>query len=824
MNKIKVVSNPYEKKVTFSRYDLSSDNWVTINSENNPNSKLVSAVFQRGFFPFKVYDILKAIEYDYYVPDEKIELIFEGPNDEKQQLEEALKDECFSKIILSSSTSYLENARDVLPEINRIFRNLEPLIIKNIGESNKEIETQLKRFSDASGDTVPICVLGTYSAGKSTFINALIGQELLPSAETPVTAKIYKVTASSYEDRAKISFVYKDERVVLTFHDDQVFYDGLNINDSFGKKVNDILNTSFDSIISKLSKILETINNSTDKDVGDIIEILVPFSKGILGDVGSKITIFDTPGSNSSTNRHHSEVLANAMAGMSNGLPVFVTDSSSLDSTDNSNLKEKLLSVEGLDERFTMIVVNKAEAAALSSTNLKSDSFRDRIMRQAIPIELYAQGIYYVSSILGLGSKLKGHLEGEFYSEQFDTYREKYSNPETKYYKKLYEFDILPRQMSNTVRATAEKSSDLIYANSGLLTIEDTIKTFVERYSHYDKCQQAKALLDKLLLKTNAVITEKNEDLRSREAELEASLDDQKLVIVESLKSTSLSMENDLLIQYPKEMKIFQEDLIKQINKDDVLNRFNDIQTEILSLNATLNLTEHQQIDISNLKLGNISNEVSNYLSVTRENKTKRINLENLASAQTVEYFRNKFVEELYFSRVEFERISSIFWANHASEIKSQFEAIISGDLGLEPEKRQKLSQLILSYEEIDFGQLNLEKFSKEELSYVFRLGDFSLRSSKVNASGLRSTFNDLFKSKMTEFAGSICSEHEKAFKMWLFNLTSIIVQNIIEFSPELSALNAKIQRTKNEVASLEEQQQQIENYTNQIKRMITWK
>ena len=114
-------------------------------------------------------------------------------------------------------------------------------------------------------------------------------------------------------------------------------------------------------------------------------------------------------------------------------------------------------------------------------------------------------------------------------------------NPETKYYKKLYEFDILPRQMSNTVRATAEKSSDLIYANSGLLTIEDSIKTFVDRYSHYDKCQQAKALLDKLLLRTNAVIAEKNEDLRSREAELEANLDGQKSVIVERLKSTSLS-------------------------------------------------------------------------------------------------------------------------------------------------------------------------------------------------------------------------------------------------------------------------------------------
>ena len=824
MNKIKVVSNPYEKTVTFSRYDLSSESWITINSENNSNSKLVSAVFQRGFFPFKVYDILKEIENEYAVPDEKLELIFAGPNDEKQQLDEALKDERFSNIILSSSTNYLENARDVLPEINRIFRNLEPLIIKNIGESNKEIEAQLKRFSDASGDTVPICVLGTYSAGKSTFINALIGQELLPSAETPVTAKIYKITASTYEDRAKISFIFKDDRVVLTFHDDQVFYDGLNETDAFGKEINEILNDSFDSIISKLHAVLEVINDFADEGVGDLIEILVPFSKGILGDVGSKITIFDTPGSNSSTNSQHSEVLANAMAGMSNGLPVFVTDSSSLDSKDNSNLKEKLISVDGLDERFTMIVVNKAEAADLSLANFKRDSFRNKIMNQVVPRELYAQGIYYVSSILGLGSKLKGHLEGGFYSEQFDTYREKYSNPETKYYKKLYEFDILPRQMSNTVRATAEKSSDLIYANSGLLTIEDSIKTFVDRYSHYDKCQQAKALLDKLLLKTNAVIAEKNEDLHSREAELEANLDDQKSVIVERLKSTSLSQKNDLLIKYPKEMKIFQERLMKQIEKGDVLNRYNEIHKEILSLNPTLNLTEHQQIDISNLKLGNISNEFSNYLSVTRENKTKKITIENLASAQTVDCFRNQFVEELYLSRVEFERISSSFWANHASEIKSQFEAIISGDLGLEPEKRQKLSHLILSYEEINFGQLNLEKFSKEELSYVFRLGDFTLRSSKVNASGLKRTFNDLFKSKMTEFAGSICSEHEKAFKMWLFNLTSIIVQNIIEFSPELSALNAKIQRTKNEVASLEEQQQQIENYTNQIKRMITWK
>lgn len=339
----------------------------------------------------------------------------------------------------------------------------------------------------------------------------MIGQELLPSAETPVTAKIYKVTASSYEDRAKISFIFKDERVGLSFYDDQVFYDGLNETDAFGKEMkNEILNESFDSIISKLHAVLEVINDFADEGVGDLIEILVPFSKGILGDVGSKITIFDTPSSNSSTNSQHLEVLANAMAGMSNGLPVFVTDSSSLDSTDNSNLKEKLISVEGLNERFTMIVVNKAEAADLSLTNFKRDSFRNKIMNQAVPRELYAQGIYYVSSILGLGAKLNGHLEGEFYSEQFDTYKKNTQILKQNIIRScIWSLTFFQDKCLIQFEQLLKKSSDLIYANSGLLTIEDSIKTFVDRYSHYDKCQQAKALLDKLLLRTNAVITEK---------------------------------------------------------------------------------------------------------------------------------------------------------------------------------------------------------------------------------------------------------------------------------------------------------------------------
>lgn len=175
MNKVKIVSNPYEKKVIFERWSDQFNSWVTIDQDTNANSKLISNEFQSGFFPFKVYEIVNQIIAEYSVPDEKLLISFSGSDDEFQELENLLFDTKFENIELEKTENYLENARDVLPEINNIFKKLDPLITKNIEDESGEIQQQLKRFSDASNDIVPICVLGTYSAGKSTFINSLIG-------------------------------------------------------------------------------------------------------------------------------------------------------------------------------------------------------------------------------------------------------------------------------------------------------------------------------------------------------------------------------------------------------------------------------------------------------------------------------------------------------------------------------------------------------------------------------------------------------------------------------------------------------------------------
>ena len=55
------------------------------------------------------------------------------------------------------------------------------------------------------------------------------------------------------------------------------------------------------------------------------------------------------------------------MQDLTNGLPVFVTDYSGLPTTDNNALIEELQSFKELDQRFTILVVNKADEAKLDN-------------------------------------------------------------------------------------------------------------------------------------------------------------------------------------------------------------------------------------------------------------------------------------------------------------------------------------------------------------------------------------------------------------------------------------------------------------------------
>lgn len=109
----------------------------------------------------------------------------------------------------------MENITLTLDELNKMPKNAIALLYIQMSE-DFSVKRGLNKVSQALDDVIPLCVFGNYSAGKSTFINALIGVELLPSGGDPVTAKIYEIRNSEFFDQAKISFEFHGERIEIS--------------------------------------------------------------------------------------------------------------------------------------------------------------------------------------------------------------------------------------------------------------------------------------------------------------------------------------------------------------------------------------------------------------------------------------------------------------------------------------------------------------------------------------------------------------------------------------------------------------------------------
>jgi len=86
----------------------------------------------------------------------------------------------------------IHNCRQLLHQEEQLYNHFTP-IFKRIDEI---VEKPLK-----------LAVLGEFSSGKSTFINRLIGKEILPTGITPVTSV---VTILEYGEEEKIEVVYKN--------------------------------------------------------------------------------------------------------------------------------------------------------------------------------------------------------------------------------------------------------------------------------------------------------------------------------------------------------------------------------------------------------------------------------------------------------------------------------------------------------------------------------------------------------------------------------------------------------------------------------------
>ena len=847
MEKIRIISNPYNKDIKIETWNNDENNWVDI-KDTNPNSKLLNQKIINGFLPFVITNIIGIIVDEYYAGKEKIEVVFEGNSDEYNEVKKVCEyEEYKNKVNLVKAGNYLENAREIQPVINDIFSNIiHPIIIQSEDyyQSEEELEAIKQdniKYDETITDVIPICVMGNYSAGKSSFINALIGKEILPSGTSPVTSRTHKIFETEGKAYTIISFKINNNPVKISISQNECNIDSEEKDNDLIRKIEEVLKDKEKTEIELINKVLEILNSykkNEDILISNTIEIGIDFADGLLKKSKKRFVIIDTPGSNSASNEGDKKVLEEALKGFSNGLPVFVSEVDSLDTTDNKELFDAINDIEALDKRFTLIVVNKADESSLPTT----DEARDELLNQTVPKNLYSSGIYFVSSIMGLGFKTNGLFRDSHALEIYTEKKEKYINEKSQYYKQLYKFNIAPKQLAQEKEKNIDKV-DKLYLNSGFYSIESVIINFAEKYSSYDKCKQSKLFLDRMVETTsNALSINKKKEEEYKE-ELKQKLEKSKQELLDSID------END-----KTELDKYKEECVDRMNtisKDDdrVANEFEEVQKKYsneISIEKDLtkyeNEYEESKKEIGNnfkdfkngknvkdffTNVGKVAKEVISDTQESYENykelkdvkdEIKKESYDKLKNYMNEE-FNNEFVKKKNFG-IE---VSETFWNEKSNEFKEVLREAISGSKNLDDEKKKELEQIIIQFEKIDLETPSNALFKENKLK-IAGLNEFFEDFLHIKFKNLADKYNDAIEEQIKNIRAIVKGSHENNFIAWKNKLIKTIKDDILNYSPILHEQQKKIDEQQLKIDKIKTKLDKLTIYSNQINDMLKWK
>ena len=853
MTSIKIISNPYKQEIDYKIFSENDNAWIDVGVDSE-NGTLREETTRKCFLPFNAKEIIEIILHDYYLESKgPIEIVFEGTKEEYQELQRIANEDVYEgKIILTISNRVLDNAKYILNDTKEIFAGVKP-VIEEVSKDELEITKNLAKVSDALDDIIPICVFGNYSAGKSTFINALIGQEVLPSGGDPVTAKAFKIQNSNQTDVARVKFVHWDETIELSFEGDTYRVVKGNPDDEMLKELDGVLGElEAPSMHKMLSTALEFINlyekkDATSTEIGSMIELYIAFSKtGVLGRSNNKFVIFDTPGSNTATNDGHIEVLKEALEGFSNGIPVWVSQYETIDTMDNEALCNNILSIDALDQRFTMIVLNKADVSDLPEGEFSEKQIKNIKEYRSVE-KMYASGIFFVSSIMGLGSKKDGNLDDKYYRKIYKLQYSSFTDEEDEDFMSLYRYNIMPMQIKEEIIRYSADEKNLVYVNSGLHCIETEIEEFASKYSAYNKCQMVYALLAYVIAKTSEKIESRIQARERLKAKYIGDLEVKKKELIDSMRSTSAEMDycfgmeaassvieyakTHLKYDYPEaelsalEAKYSGENAgeysvdVKKKKVDDATDKlFGTLKSRIKGF------SEH------GLKgtLTGLGHDLKEGFSDIHSSKKELEESQKQASAETVDEVLNDVVEVYKSSMTDaVEKINHIarnYWENNSRLLKEKLIALVTASDALSDKQKETISALIFNYKNITFDDKASSIFVKPKFLQWHLLGLDLFTFEKLNVGKLVKEYNKTVRTNIETIAREMNETYYISYRTWQEELSRMIEANIVELNPELQVLSDAIANETEKINGLKTSQQKIKASLAEIEGLISFK
>ena len=721
MTELKIRYNPYEQKTEYEIYSKEKESWITPVSD----SPLAQTQHTNGTLKGHIEDSIKVIDKVY--GGNGLKITFEGTDSDFEEFGEYINyfnENNAKSIEYEKAKKYYRNASEVLPLLERSFSEVKNRLEKyRTGETAKEIENCL----DAFNPTIPICAMGLYSVGKSAFINAIIGREVLPSATDPTTAKVYKI---SNREKCEIRYTIGSEKKTEQFKNGDE---------------------------AKIHDFLKEINS--DEQVGDLIEVDVPFVRSILSK-GYDFVIYDTPGPDSKSNADHLQVLKNCLEKQTNGLPVFVTEPKGMDKKSLGEIRNMFGNLK-LDMQNILIVVNQADGTGNDELkNKKENKGQLEITREK------SGGVFFVSSIIGIGAK-KDNFDKNNDSEwinasYFGEYRKNYddfSTTEGKFAKSLYKYNFMIESEQKAYCEEAEKidSSDIreiLHYNSGIHCVEKAISEYAEKYASYNKCRNSIEFFEK----ASNFVTKKINEL-----------------------SGKLSADK----------KEVRTELLKELGK-----KYEELK----------NAYSTESVEENDKHLNKFYNKKDNDLKILKEwdNCKKDNNYEKLIT----EYIKNDIVDAFLKKwHEEIVTFSREFWINKTEDYKKECVKVITGS-EITDEQKKSLSEIVFSANSPEFTD---KPFTFEsDFKVVKKLFWFIKRLNKE----LFSKIDTFLTTKCGEQNTGIQKLHSEEFNEWTVRLESELDKKMDEF-------NEQLRKWTEEINDLESNRNFIENHLNESKRLL---
>lgn len=754
-NKIKITYNPYKKEIFYRYWDSTGGSW----EEVDINSPLLQAQCSSKDVTIQnnSYNIVETINDNYNVGNIGIDIVFEGTKDDFDTLNYVA-----GRYFLDFDIKCIKGSKSIISpleakdKIEDCFKRLNGFL-RDYGDT-PEIVNELNRYLDAVKTTVPVCVMGLYSSGKSAFINSLIGKEILPSDSDPTTARNYRITKNDLF--GKIKFRYENEQIELKFTDNS---SEITLG-NFNPFVEGIIDSQLKiaeiepdiSLPHRMHYALEVINNSPDTRISDLIEIEVPFAPSYLKSASFDFVIYDTPGSNSATNRDHFAKLKEALGKQTNGLPIFVTTSDTMDSTDNYDLIKEIKKLDNsLDLTNTMIIVNKSDMSDIESLEKKS-----RKTDSSIVSKWRSSSIYFLSSIVGLGSKKtdKKKWINSYYRKTFKRASDSFLDMHDDDYMQLYKINVMPKGRKdhyNTIAENAVTESDLLYHNSGLACVENEIIAFAEKSSMYNKCVNAREYLKNAIELTDKSIEKSNKKLGDVQLEIKNAMDTKKQQLVDEIDSRIKTCIDYYTSDYIQKMNRFvnESSYSSFLRKDEIENEWN----------------------------------------VFKKEKKDRINRTVDRITQLLKYKTAAFLSD-------FSNESCEYWKKKEEAILNECYIKVMNNSFLTETERDKISGYIRSFDVIDFPMnVTIDPIKVRKPAFLWF-------GSQLDIDKLEKECTSAVSDYIREYTERVVKSHKKQLNLWCSQFKTGFYKEISRLNPELMDYSRRLESIETEINRLQQQ------------------